>query len=60
MKNLLDIDLKSRTNMVAILTVIGGAFKMFWPDIAPYDGDPLQLITMGFGMIYLRESVSAE
>lgn len=60
MKTNWKFSLSSRTNLVALVTVLAGFFKMFRPDLATFDGDPLQLITMGLGMIYLRESVGAK
>ncbi len=54
-KNPFEFSLKSRTNLIALATVLGGIFKMLFPEIANYDGDPLMLITAGLGLIYLRE-----
>ncbi len=59
MKTNWKFSLQSRTNVIALVTALAGLAKMIYPE-APYDGDPLQLITMGLGMIYLRESVSAK
>ncbi len=55
-KNPFVFSLKSRTNLIALATVLGGFFKMVFPEHALYDGDPLMLITAGLGLIYLRES----
>lgn len=59
-KNPFEFSLKSRTNLIALATVLGGVFKMFWPEYANYGGDPLLLITGGMGLIYLREGKNAE
>jgi len=57
MKNPIKFNVMSRTNIIGMVTILFGAGKMFKPEVFNFDGDPLQLITMGMGMIYLREGI---
>lgn len=51
------ISLANRTNLVALATVAAGLIKMFRPELAEFEGDALQLITTGLGMLYIREAI---
>lgn len=57
MKNPIKFNIASRTNMIGLVTIALGAAKMFYPETFQFSGDPLQLITTGMGMIYLREAI---
>ena len=57
MKPLWQFDLQSRTNLSALIAIGAGLGKLFFPEVFHYDGDPVQMMLLGAGMIYLRESV---
>jgi len=57
MKNLLEFDKKSRTNLVALASVALGVLKLIIPALA-ISVAPSILILNGLGMLYLREALS--
>jgi len=59
MKNLLEFDKKSRTNMVALASVALGVLKIAFPIVlVAVTVAPSILILNGLGMLYLREALS--
>ncbi len=62
MKNLANVSLKSRTNIIGFANIALGLFKIigapYLPEMVSMIPDsPVLLITAGLGMIYMREAI---